>query len=129
MNKPYILVLYYSVNGATEKMAQHIASGIEQAGCEARTRCVPKVSAECEAVTEAIPAKGALYCTPDDLKYCSGLVLGSPTRFDAEELRTSLARANKVPIKVYLNLGDGSATAWGCDLSEDYVRINSEYIT
>jgi NAD(P)H dehydrogenase (quinone) len=81
MNKPYILVLYYSVNGATEKMAQHIASGIEQEGCEARARCVPKVSAECEAVIDTIPAKGALYCTPDDLKYCSGLVLGSPTRF------------------------------------------------
>ena len=54
---------------------------------------------------------------------------GSPTRFDAEELRTSLARANKVPIKVYLNLGDGTATAWGCDLSEEYVRINSEHAT
>jgi NAD(P)H dehydrogenase (quinone) len=81
MNKPYILVLYYSVNGATEKMAQHIASGIEQEGCEARSRCVPKVSAECEAVIDTIPAEGALYCTSDDLKYCSGLVLGSPTRF------------------------------------------------
>ena len=54
---------------------------------------------------------------------------GSPIHFDAEELRTSLARANKVPIKVYLNLGDGRATAWGCDLSEEYVTINSEYIT
>ena len=54
---------------------------------------------------------------------------GSPTRFDAEELRTSLATANKVPIKVYLNLGDGRATAWGCDLSEEYVRINSEHAT
>jgi len=54
---------------------------------------------------------------------------GSPTRFDAEELRTSLARANNVPIKVYLNLGDGRATAWGCDLSEEYVRINSEHAT
>ena len=54
---------------------------------------------------------------------------GSPTRFDAEELRTSLTRANKVPIKVYLNLGDGRATAWGCDLSEEYVRINSGHTT
>jgi len=54
---------------------------------------------------------------------------GSPTRFDAEELRTSLARLNRVPIKVYLNLGDGTATAWGCDLSEEYVRINSEHAT
>ena len=54
---------------------------------------------------------------------------GSPTRFDAEELRTSLARLNRVPIKVYLNLGNGRATAWGCDLSEEYVRINSEHAT
>jgi glutamate N-acetyltransferase/amino-acid N-acetyltransferase len=54
---------------------------------------------------------------------------GRPIPFDQDELRTSLATANKVPIKVYLNLGDGSATAWGCDLSEEYVRINSEYTT
>ncbi len=81
MNKPYILVLYYSVSGATAEMAQYIASGIEQAGFEARTRTVPKVSAECEAVADTIPAKGALYCTPDDLKYCPWLVVGSPTRF------------------------------------------------
>jgi NAD(P)H dehydrogenase (quinone) len=81
MNKPYILVLYYSVNGATEKMAQYIANGIEQEGIEARVRTVPKVSAECEAVADSIPAKGALYCSLDDLKNCSGLVLGSPTRF------------------------------------------------
>jgi glutamate N-acetyltransferase/amino-acid N-acetyltransferase len=54
---------------------------------------------------------------------------GSPTRFNAEELRTSLTRLNSVPIKVYLNLGDGRATAWGCDLSEEYVRINSEHAT
>jgi len=26
-------------------------------------------------------------------------------------------------------LGDGQATAWGCDLSEEYVTINSEYTT
>ena len=54
---------------------------------------------------------------------------GRSIPFDADELRTSLATANKVPIKVYLNLGDGRATAWGCDLSEEYVRINSEYMT
>jgi glutamate N-acetyltransferase/amino-acid N-acetyltransferase len=54
---------------------------------------------------------------------------GRSIPFDQDELRTSLATANKVPIKVYLNLGDGRATAWGCDLSEEYVRINSEYTT
>jgi glutamate N-acetyltransferase/amino-acid N-acetyltransferase len=34
-----------------------------------------------------------------------------------------------VPISVNLNLGSASATAWGCDLSEEYVLINSEYMT
>jgi len=34
-----------------------------------------------------------------------------------------------VPIRICLNLGDGRATAWGCDLSEEYVTINSEYTT
>ena len=32
-------------------------------------------------------------------------------------------------IEIQLNSGDASATAWGCDLSEEYVRINAEYTT
>ncbi|MFC1978955.1 bifunctional glutamate N-acetyltransferase/amino-acid acetyltransferase ArgJ [Chloroflexota bacterium] len=32
-------------------------------------------------------------------------------------------------ITVCLNLGKSEATAWGCDLSEEYVTINSEYTT
>jgi glutamate N-acetyltransferase/amino-acid N-acetyltransferase len=35
----------------------------------------------------------------------------------------------EVPIRVNLNLGTASATAWGCDLSEEYVTINSQYMT
>jgi glutamate N-acetyltransferase/amino-acid N-acetyltransferase len=38
-------------------------------------------------------------------------------------------RQPEVPITVNLNLGKSSATAWGCDLSEEYVKINSEYMT
>ncbi|MBR1611729.1 MAG: bifunctional ornithine acetyltransferase/N-acetylglutamate synthase, partial [Methanobrevibacter sp.] len=26
-----------------------------------------------------------------------------------------------------MDLGDGEATAWGCDLTYDYVKINAEY--
>jgi glutamate N-acetyltransferase/amino-acid N-acetyltransferase len=54
---------------------------------------------------------------------------GVPMPFNHEQLRISLATANKVLIKVQLNSGDSRATAWGCDLSEEYVRINSEYTT
>jgi len=34
-----------------------------------------------------------------------------------------------VNVKVRLNIGSGKATAWGCDLTEDYVKINAEYTT
>lgn len=82
MTRPYILVLYYSLHGNTRQMAQFIARGIEQTGgVEARLRTVPKVSATCEAVDDAIPASGDLFCTHDDLRGCAGLALGSPTRF------------------------------------------------
>ena len=53
---------------------------------------------------------------------------GSPQPFDENEVRGAMKGA-EVPIKVCLNLGSYAATAWGCDLSEEYVTINSEYTT
>ncbi len=50
-------------------------------GVESRLRTVPAVSAVCEATEEDIPDAGPVYCTEDDLRGCSGLALGSPTRF------------------------------------------------
>ena len=77
-----ILVLYYSRHGATAEMAQRIAFGIESvAGCQARLRTVPPVSSVCEATADAIPDAGPPYASPDDLRECAGLALGSPTRF------------------------------------------------
>lgn len=37
--------------------------------------------------------------------------------------------APEVIIELDLAVGDAEATAWGCDLSADYVRINAEYRT
>lgn len=82
MSSPYVLVLYYSRHGKTATMAQHIARGVEQAsGLEARIRSVPEVSSNCQASEAPVPDSGAVYCSLDDLKYCHGLVMGSPTRF------------------------------------------------
>ena len=53
---------------------------------------------------------------------------GSPLPFDRDEARAAM-QGDEVPIRVRLNLGDGAATAWGCDLSGEYVAINSEYTT
>jgi NAD(P)H dehydrogenase (quinone) len=77
-----ILVLYYSRYGATRQMAQSIARGVEQvSGVHARLRTVPKVSAVCESTEPDIPDSGAPYAELSDLEVCSGLALGSPTRF------------------------------------------------
>lgn len=77
-----ILVLYYSRNGSTRDMAYRIARGIQEIdGMEAIIRTVPAVSPVCEAVEPEIPSDGDLYAELADLEHCSGLILGSPTRF------------------------------------------------
>jgi NAD(P)H dehydrogenase (quinone) len=79
---PNILILYYSRHGATAEMAKIIARGVEEIpGMEARLRTVPPVSTVCESVAEGVPPQGPPYATLDDLKACSGLIVGSPTRF------------------------------------------------
>ncbi len=53
---------------------------------------------------------------------------GKPLPLDKSTAGASL-KADKVIIDVSLNVGSGRATAWGCDLSEEYVTINSDYTT
>ncbi|MBA3660866.1 MAG: NAD(P)H:quinone oxidoreductase [Gammaproteobacteria bacterium] len=77
----YILVLYYSRYGSVKQMAQHIARGIESRGIEARVRTVPPVSPHTERTAPPVPEAGAPFATLDDLQYCAGIALGSPTRF------------------------------------------------
>ena len=79
---PQILVLYYSRHGATAEMAQLVSRGIEKVpDMHTMLRTVPEVSTVCEATQSSIPDQGAPYVTNDDLSSCSGLILGSPTRF------------------------------------------------
>jgi N-acetylglutamate synthase/N-acetylornithine aminotransferase len=54
---------------------------------------------------------------------------GSPSIFNKADMISTLGNTDKVLVELYLNLGDGKATAWGCDLSEEYVTINSAYTT
>jgi NAD(P)H dehydrogenase (quinone) len=77
-----VLVLYYSRHGATRRLAELIAQGVESVpGCDARLRTVPAVSTVAEAVEPEVPASGAPYVEAADLEQCDGLALGSPTRF------------------------------------------------
>jgi len=77
-----ILILYYSRHGATRKLAELIAQGVESVpGCDARLRTVPAVSTVTEATEPDVPVAGAPYVELQDLEQCAGLALGSPTRF------------------------------------------------
>jgi NAD(P)H dehydrogenase (quinone) len=79
---PEILVLYYSRNGATRRLAEHVARGIEGvAGAQARLRTVPPVAPLTSVAAPPVPDAGSPYVEPRDLEECIGLALGSPTRF------------------------------------------------
>lgn len=53
---------------------------------------------------------------------------GLPCPIIEEEVKAYLEQENVV-IYVDLNQGEYSATAWGCDLTYDYVKINASYRT
>lgn len=53
---------------------------------------------------------------------------GCPVTFKHDDVVRSLS-GPEVSIVLDLNLGDAAAVAWGCDMSEEYVTINSEYTT
>ncbi|MDD3608201.1 MAG: NAD(P)H:quinone oxidoreductase [Halothiobacillaceae bacterium] len=95
-----ILILYYSRDGATARMARQVARGVESVeGCIAVLRSVPPVSPVCEAAAPAVPEEGAPYATREDLRACDGLLVGSPTYFG------SMAAAMK-------HFFDSSSGAW-----------------
>jgi glutamate N-acetyltransferase / amino-acid N-acetyltransferase len=53
---------------------------------------------------------------------------GAPIPFDKVKA-VNVLKQKEVPITVVLNMGAADATAWGCDLTEQYVKINAEYTT
>jgi len=53
---------------------------------------------------------------------------GRPLPFNKRGV-IQLLKGKEVSIGLNLNLGSAKATAWGCDLSEEYVTINSQYMT
>ena len=78
---PYILILYYSRYGAVKALAEEISLGVETLGIEGRLRTVPPVSTTIESCDDEIPGNGDLFASVEDVRHCTGLALGSPTRF------------------------------------------------
>ncbi|MGA9341914.1 MAG: NAD(P)H:quinone oxidoreductase [Rhodanobacteraceae bacterium] len=95
-----ILILHYSRSGAVADLARFVARGVEEvAGMGARLRSVPAVAPVTEIAAAPVPDAGAPYATRADLVECSGLIMGSPTRFG------NMA----APLKYFL---DGTGAEW-----------------
>lgn len=91
--------------------------------------------ANCGRVMCAIGYSGAqVDVSRIDVSYISaaGSILvceaGSGLSFD-EDLAKAILTEDEITVLVSLHDGDGSATAWGCDLTYDYVKINGDYRT
>lgn len=57
------------------------------------------------------------------IKVCEN---GSGVEFSEDEAKKILVE-DEIEIYIDLNIGEASATAWGCDLTYDYVKINGDY--
>ena len=53
---------------------------------------------------------------------------GVPEQYDPAAAKACLAPRD-VRLRVTMGLGNASATAWGSDFTEDFVRLNSLYTT
>ena len=51
---------------------------------------------------------------------------GNPVVFDEDRAKEILSE-KEIRVNIKISEGNESATAWGCDLSYDYVRINGDY--
>lgn len=51
---------------------------------------------------------------------------GVPADYSEEEA-TKILSEDEVTVIAHMNMGSAEATAWGCDLTYDYVKINADY--
>ncbi|MAR95654.1 MAG: tryptophan repressor-binding protein [Gammaproteobacteria bacterium] len=106
MEKNFLLILFYSASGSVKNLAHAIADGAEDQNLDIKIRTVPKVSPNTEKSDPEIPNSGVIYCSKEDLINCSGLALGSPTRFG------SMA----APLKYFL---DTTGDLWATNVLEN----------
>ena len=69
------------------------------------------------------PESVALWIGPHQL-----MAEGQPCPFDPIAA-SAVLEGEMVPIRLLIGDGAGKAQAWGCDLSDQYVRINADYTT
>jgi glutamate N-acetyltransferase/amino-acid N-acetyltransferase len=127
--------------GATKLLTVKVLDAASAADAREAARAVASSSLVKTAVHGGDPNWGRIVCALGysgaelalDRLHLSvgGLVVferGSGVDVDLAAVRRAFEQP-EIEIVAKLGLGDGSAEAWGCDLSEEYVRINADYTT
>jgi glutamate N-acetyltransferase/amino-acid N-acetyltransferase len=127
--------------GATKRLTMHVTGARETAQARAIGRAIVNSNLVKTALFgedpnwgRVIAAAGAAKAGLDPARW--SLLLNGKTWVDVGAVEAlSEAEAHReletgeVVMELRLGLGDAQATAWGCDLSRDYVRINASYRT
>ncbi|MQF64624.1 bifunctional glutamate N-acetyltransferase/amino-acid acetyltransferase ArgJ [SAR202 cluster bacterium AC-409-J13_OGT_754m] len=82
-------------------------------------------------IVSAIGYSGAAVVESKIALYINGVCLmeeGIPVPFHRDSIIAIMSEP-EISLKVNLNLGNSQATAWGCDMTEAYVTLNSAYTT
>lgn len=130
--------------------AQHLVECRVKGSCDVKTaRTLAKSVVSSNLVKAAFFGKdanwGRILCamgysgadfTPDDVSVsfisCEGCITvcqkGKPVDFDEDKAKKILSQ-KETSILVELTDGTAEGTAWGCDLTYDYVKINGDYRT
>ncbi|TAN33215.1 bifunctional glutamate N-acetyltransferase/amino-acid acetyltransferase ArgJ [bacterium] len=127
--------------GATKLISVKVQNALSDAEARTAARAVASSSLVKSAVHGGDPNWGRIVCALGysgaelalDKLHLSvgGLVVferGSGVDVDLTAVRRAFEQP-EIEIVATLGLADGRAEAWGCDLSEEYVRINAEYTT
>lgn len=125
--------------GATKLVEVQVSGAADEAEARTVARTVAASSLVKTAVHGADPNWGRIVCAagysgapldPDTVSVQLGDIAvvdrGLPLPFDEGEGKAYL-QGSDIVIRLQLGRGEGVATAWGCDLSYEYVRINASY--
>ncbi|MGP4080735.1 bifunctional ornithine acetyltransferase/N-acetylglutamate synthase [Pseudalkalibacillus sp. R45] len=127
--------------GATKLIEVHVKGATSGTAARAVGKAVISSNLVKTAIYGTDPNWGRIVCAigysgekvePEKVSVSLGeipvVINGLPCPFSEEEASNYLKQEN-VHIYVELNQGEHEATAWGCDLSYDYVKINASYRT
>ena len=127
--------------GATKLITVKVTDAMSDADARMAARAVASSSLVKTAVHGGDPNWGRIVCALgysgaelalDKLHLSVGgqvvFTRGAGVDVDLNAVRHAFEQP-EIEIVATLGLADGSAEAWGCDLSEEYVRINADYTT